>query len=68
MTNEEFKCTEHSGLIARIENLEKTNVEQWKAMSQSTHRIDAIVTRLNIVLGGIIVAVVMLLINLFVIR
>jgi len=64
MPNGELKCTEHSGLMARITNLEKIDHEQWESMKKRDERIDSIFTRLNVILGGVVVACIMLAINL----
>lgn len=49
-------CPEHSGFKARIDNLE----EEYKDMNSKQ---DKIFTRLNIILGGICVACIMLVVN-----
>ena len=56
-------CKEHSGCLARIGGLEKSEGEQWGEMTEMSNRINAIFTRLNIILGGVVVACVMLAIN-----
>jgi len=63
MTNGDFSCTEHSGFIARIKGLEGENKTQWDRIGKMNDKMDAIFTRLNIILGGIVVACVMLAIN-----
>lgn len=57
-------CGEHTGCIARITNLEKSDCRQWTEIHEQDSRIDKIMTRLNVILGGVAVAVVMLLLNL----
>ena len=56
-------CKQHSGFTARIETVEKENNEQWKGLKEMDGRINSIFTRINIILGGVIVACVMLVIN-----
>lgn len=58
-----IKCAEHSGFSARIVNLELSQVDQWNAMEKHKSRLDQIFTRLNVMLGGIVVACVLLVIN-----
>jgi hypothetical protein len=64
MTDDKQLCGEHTGCMARIDNLEKTSCRQWKVLGEQDHRIDKIIMRLNVILGGIAVAIFMLLINL----
>lgn len=64
MDERTFICSEHSGCMARVERLEKENNDQWDRLAKTDERMDSIFTRLNIVLGGIIVACIMLAINL----
>jgi hypothetical protein len=61
-------CNEHTGCLARIDGLEKSDGKQWESLEKQGTRIDSIMTRLNVILGGIIVAVLMLLINIVVIK
>ncbi len=64
MSDTGIKCPEHSGFSARIVNLETSQVDQWNAMEKHNARLDQIFTRLNVMLGGIVVACVLLVINL----
>jgi len=64
MSDNGIKCAEHSGFSARIVNLELSQGEQWTAMEKHNLRLDQIFTRLNVMLGGIVVACVLLVINL----
>lgn len=77
MTNGEFICPEHSGCMARIDNLEHGQDDQWtaigdhdknwrKALKEQDNRMNSIFTRINIILGGIIVACILMVINLIV--
>ncbi len=63
MSSDEM-CSEHSGCMARIDNLEKSQKEQWETMAKQRERVDSIFMRLNITLGGVVVACVLLAINL----
>lgn len=60
------QCTDHSGCIKDIDNLKSDNSKQWKELDNMRSRIDGIFTRLNILLGGVVVACVMLVINIFI--
>ena len=62
MTNE--LCHEHSGCINDIANLKHDNAKQWQEIGRMNDKIDGIMTRLNVVLGSVVVACVMLLLNL----
>jgi len=60
-------CKQHTGFEARIANTEKENKDQWEKMSTMDTKINSIFTRLNLILGGIVVACIMLLINIIII-
>jgi hypothetical protein len=57
-------CSDHSGCIADIEHLKGTDKAQWETLSKQGDRIDAIMTRINVTLGGVTVSVILLAINL----
>jgi len=59
MPNGDFKCTEHSGCIARIKTLEEQTHSQWD-------KLDSIFTRLNVILGSVVIACIMLVINILI--
>jgi len=59
-------CNEHSGCLARLGNLENNNQKQWEKIDVVNSKVDRMFTRLNIILGGMVVAVVLLLINIIV--
>ena len=61
-------CKEHSGFVARIGALETENTDQWGKFNTMDQRIDSIFTRLNIILGGMVVACIMLAINIIIIK
>lgn len=64
------QCNDHSGCIARICSLENDTRCQWTAIKEHREKMsslhDKIMSRINVVLGGIVVACVMLAINLVV--
>ena len=49
------QCIHHTGLKAKIENLESTTSVQWTKLTDQDKRINSIFTRLNFVLGGVVV-------------
>ena len=61
--NETPKCNEHSGCIARLDAHEKNVAELWKHMNGLR---DKIYMRLNVVLGGVCAACILLALNLLV--
>ena len=61
-------CKEHSGCLADIAHLKLENAVQWKEMKDLKTHVDSILSRMNVILGGIIVAVVLLLINIGIAR
>lgn len=60
------RCDEHSGCIARIISLEKADTDQWSKMSKLETKMDSIFSRLNVILGGVVVACVMLALNIII--
>lgn len=56
-------CKLHSGLDTAIDNLTKDNINQWEVIGEMRTKVDNIMSRLNVILGGMVVAVVLLLIN-----
>ena len=60
------KCIEHSGCIARIDNLETSDRDQWTGIGEMDKRMDAIGARINMILGGVAVSCILLTINLIV--
>lgn len=63
MPNGDLKCSEHSGCVERISGLEKENITQWTGIKNNRDRIDAILARVNIILGGMVTACILLVIN-----
>lgn len=62
------KCDDHSGCLADIKNLKNSDKTQWEAIGKNRDRIDQIITRLNITLGGVVVACLMLIIDILIVR
>ena len=58
------KCVEHTGCVARIGNLEHDGEVQWSAIRKHDDRIDSIIAKLNVSLGGIAVSCILLIANL----
>ena len=56
-------CPEHSGFCEAIENLKISDSKQWEEIKEGRNRMDNIMTKLNAILGGIVVAIIMLLVN-----
>lgn len=57
--NLDSTCLEHSGCIARISTLERS-------VTQADNRINEIFTRLNVILGGTVVACLLLVVNILI--
>ena len=60
MPNGDMKCVEHSMCVSKITSLENENHEQWEEMKEQRKRINSILMRLNIILGSIVVATIIL--------
>ena len=62
-------CNQHSGFTSDIANLKHDDMLQWKKINQMDKKIDeirsSIQTRINVILGGVVVACIMLIINIF---
>lgn len=56
-------CHEHSGCTTDIENLKKSDSKQWGEMGTMRTKIDGIMTRLNVILGSLIVGVILVLVK-----
>lgn len=48
-------CKQHTGVVARIKHVEKETSDQWDKMSKQDDRMDSIFTRINFILGGIVI-------------
>jgi hypothetical protein len=62
MTPEVF-CSEHSGCLKEFENLKVTDKRMQRQMDALEARVDDIMSRLNHILGGIVIASILLLID-----
>ena len=49
------QCIEHTGINARIKHVESDTTDQWDKLNAQDERINSIFTRLNFVLGGVVV-------------
>ena len=56
-------CYEHSGLSTSIINLQKSDSKQWEEIAEMRKITDKIMTRLNVILGGVLIAAIGLLLN-----
>lgn len=56
-------CQEHSGCLKEIENLKACDKKQWEELGDMRKIHEQIMSKLNIILGGLIVASVGLLLN-----
>jgi len=56
-------CKAHSGCISDIDHLKSENLAQWKELSKVQEKQDQLLMRMNVLLGGIAVACVLLVIN-----
>ncbi len=61
MTND--VCHEHSGCITDIKNLKSSDSKQWEEISDMRDKVDSIMTRLNVILGSIVVATIALILT-----
>jgi len=59
-------CREHSGMTARVDRLETNNHKQTRAVEKVHERMDSIFARINVILGGLVVACILLVCNLIV--
>lgn len=56
-------CLQHTGHESRIKNLEELNGGIMGDIKKTDNRVNGMIGRLNVILGGIVVACVMLAIN-----
>lgn len=54
-------CHDHSGCIRDLDNLKSDNLSQWAEINIMRTRMDNIMTRINAILGGVVVSAVLLL-------
>jgi hypothetical protein len=59
-----IKCNEHTGCVERINGLEVSDTKQWDKFDKIDCRINQIYTRLNIILGSVVTACIILVLNL----
>jgi hypothetical protein len=57
-------CHEHSGCLKDIDNLKIETRTQWEQLSKTNQKVDDIMTRLNMILGALVVSALMLAANL----
>jgi len=57
-------CHDHSGCVARIDALEREDKEHMTELKRLNCKFNGIMTRINVILGCLVVACVMLVINL----
>ena len=63
---EEKVCPEHSGIVSDIKSLRTCTASQKKELGAIRTKVDGMMSRLNIILGGIIVSILMLLLDIIV--
>ena len=56
-------CHEHSGCMADIQHLKCSVVSLKRQATDMDHRVDSIMSKLNTVLGSIVVASILLILN-----
>lgn len=61
------KCSEHSGFKEAISHLKESDSDQWSEINTMKLRIDGIMIRLNVILGVISTAVILLALNLIIV-
>jgi len=66
MSEQNGTCKQHTGFEARIKNIEVANIDQGIRMNAMDTKMNSIFTRLNIILGGVVVACIMLAINIII--
>jgi len=49
------RCIHHTGIEAQVKHLESDTSDQWDKLNVQDERINSIFTRLNFVLGGVVV-------------
>jgi len=56
-------CQAHSGCVTDIKHLKSSDSKQWEEISAMRDKIDGIMTRLNVILGSIVVATIALILT-----
>ena len=59
----EIKCFDHTGCVERIKCLEDDKEAQWQKIDLLQIKLDSIHSLQNSILGGVIVSIVLLLVN-----
>ena len=59
-------CRDHSGCLTRLDHLELENSHQWRDIISMKEKYDSILTRINVTLGSIVVACILLIINILI--
>ena len=63
-------CNQHSGFKSDITGLLHENSQQWDTINKMSDKLDKIQTsitnRINMILGGVVVACIMLILNFFI--
>jgi hypothetical protein len=62
----EHTCFEHTGCMARIESLEKSEEKQWKEIAKVDNKTDKIMSKLDKVLAALALTSLGLLVNVIV--
>lgn len=67
MTKEALTCPWHAGMECDVRNIREDHKKDFEKLeivvNQQRNRIDAIVTRLNITIGGVAISCILLAIN-----
>jgi len=56
-------CNQHTGFKAKIEHLESDTSDQWDKLGAQDERINSIFTRINFILGGLVVMILSVLLH-----
>lgn len=57
-------CHEHSGCISDINNLKSENSDIWREINSMRDKTDGIMVKLNVLLGGLAISLIMLVFDL----
>ena len=56
-------CHEHSGVVTNLKSLRSCAIKQREDIDAIETRVNGITSKLNVILGGIVVSIFMLLLN-----
>lgn len=56
-------CHEHSGVVTSLKSLRSCAIKQREDLETIENRVNGITSKLNIILGGIVVSIFMLLLD-----